>query len=205
MIIGLTGGIASGKSTVARLLKARGAVHIDSDAIVHELYADENFALRVQSLFETPILDKQGKVDRAALGKIVFGDAEALKRLEKLVHPAVANLRGEKLRANADAKCIVYEAVKLIEAGQAEKCDVVWCVWSNPEVQLRRLMETRNLSEEQARARLVHQPPLEAKRELLSRSANQVPFIVIENNGTLQELEAAVSRQWRKMMLDTRC
>ena len=201
MLIGLTGGIASGKSTVARLLKERGAVHLDADALVHELYADENFAARVQSLFETPILDAQGLVERAQLGKIVFDDAKALKRLEKLVHPAVARLRDEKLRENADAECIVLEAVKLVEARQAEKCDVVWCVWSNPAVQLRRLMETRNLSEAEARARLAHQPPLEVKRELLKheslkRRANQVPFVVIENNGTLQELEEAVGEQW---------
>ncbi|HEY0076778.1 MAG TPA: dephospho-CoA kinase, partial [Abditibacteriaceae bacterium] len=85
MILGLTGGIASGKSTVARLLKERGAVHIDADTIVRELYADTQFAGQVQALFEKPILDNRGEVDRARLGQIVFNDAEALNRLEKLV------------------------------------------------------------------------------------------------------------------------
>ncbi len=198
MLIGLTGGIASGKSTVARLLKERGAVHIDADAIVHELYADTKFAAQVQSLFESPVLDAQGRVDRAQLGKIVFADAEALKRLENLVHPAVRQWRDAKLRENADAKCIVYEAVKLIESLQTVKCDVIWCVFSEPAIQMRRLMETRNLSEAEARSRLAHQPPLTEKRLLLQQSANEVPFLVIENNGTLEELEAKVEKQVRQ-------
>ena len=192
MILGLTGGIASGKSTVARLLKERGAVHIDADALVHELYAQSHFAAQVQSLFETPILDCQGRVDRKALGQIVFNDAETLKRLESLVHPAVAQLRNQRLQENAGARCIVLEAVKLIEAGQAEKCDLVWCVWSEPEMQLRRLMQNRHLNEDEARARLAHQPSLESKRMLLNSGTDAVPFIVIENNGTLEQLEAKI-------------
>jgi dephospho-CoA kinase len=203
MLLGLTGGIASGKSTVARLLVERGAVHIDADALVHELYADKDFALGVQALFAKPILDDQRQVDRVALGKIVFNDAEALSRLEKLVHPAVRELRAAKLHESAGAKCIVLEAVKLIEAGHADKCDEVWCVWSEPEIQVQRLMKKRHLTQSEARARLAHQPPLEAKRHLLEQSANVVPFIVIENNGTLRALEIQVEKQWKRVMQDT--
>lgn len=199
MIIGLTGGIASGKSSVARLLKERGAVHIDADAIVRELYADTQFARQVQTLFKVPILDNQGAVDRARLGQIVFNDAEALNRLEKLVHPAVAQLRIQKMQDNADAIGIVWEAVKLVEAGQADKCDVVWCVWSQADIQLHRLMQNRHLSESEARARLAHQPSCESKRALLQAGANAIPFVLIENNGSLEELEAKVEAEWKKL------
>jgi dephospho-CoA kinase len=199
MIIGLTGGIASGKSTVARLLKERGAVHIDADAIVRELYADNQFGRQVQTLFEEPILNNRGEVDRALLGEIVFNDAEALKRLEKLVHPAVAQLRIQKMQDNADAIGIVWEAVKLIEAGQADKCDVVWCVRSQPDIQLHRLMQNRHLSESEARTRLAHQPSCESKRALLQAGANAIPFVLIENNGSLEELEAKVEAEWEKL------
>lgn len=199
MILGLTGGIASGKSTVARLLKERGAVYIDADALVHELYADTQFARQVQALFDVPVLNEQGIVDRRKLSQLVFNDSEALKRLEALVHPAVTQLRAQKMRDNADAPYIVYEAVKLIEAGQTEKCDVVWCIWSKPEIQLKRLMENRSLNETEAHSRLAHQPSLESKRVLLESSANPVPFVLIENNGTLAELEAKVEAEWKKL------
>lgn len=177
-------------------------MHIDADALVHELYADQNFALQVQSLFKTPILDEAGRVDRIVLGQVVFGDAIAMQSIEELVHPAVAKLRDKKIKAHSAAKCIVYEAVKLIEAWQSIKCAVVWCVWSEPEIQVRRLMEKRHLSESEARLRLAHQPTLETRRQLLAARTNQVPFVVIENNGTIEELEATVEREWQRLQLD---
>jgi dephospho-CoA kinase len=198
LLLGLTGGIACGKSTVARLLAARGAVLIDSDALVHELYADRAFALGVAQLFDEPILRDDGSVDRVALGKIVFNDAEKLRALESLVHPAVAALRAEKLRA-AEAlapPAIVLEAVKLLEAGHAQICDAAWCVLCDETVQLRRLMKNRGLSESEARVRLAHQPSLESRRAL----ANGKPFVVIENNGTLPELEERVESAWQKFL-----
>lgn len=199
MLLGLTGGIASGKSTVARLLHARGAVHIDSDALVHELYADKNFAAQVQGLFDLLVLDENGQVNRVALGNIVFKDAEALRRLEQLVHPAVRDLRGAKLKQHEKADCIVIEAVKLIEAGHADLCDEIWCVWSNENNQVRRLMQKRNLSEAEARDRLAHQPTLKQKRALLQQNTNAVPFIVIENNSTHEDLERTVEAQWKRV------
>lgn len=200
MLLGLTGGIACGKSTVAQLLQERGAVFIDSDALVHELYSDPHFALQVQVLFQQPILDEEGHVSRAALGEIVFKDASALLRLEQLVHPAVRDLRGFKLKQHANARCIVLEAVKLIEAGHSDLCDEIWCVWCDKDVQVRRLMENRYLTQPEAISRLAHQPSLEKKREILSQNANDAPFIVIENNGTPEELEVEVEKQWLRIM-----
>ena len=199
-LLGLTGGIACGKSSVARLLAARGAAVIDADSLVHELYADPEFAAQVAALFEAQVRRCDGTINREALGKIVFADAEALRRLEALVHPAVAALRDEKLRAVAEQTprppAVVLEAVKLIEAGQASSCAAVWCVMCAPEVQLQRMMTTRGLSEEAARARLAHQPSLETKLALLGN----VPLVLIENNGTLNELEARVEEEWQAFL-----
>ena len=200
LLLGLTGGIACGKSTVARLLAERGAVVLDADALVHELYADPDFAARVAALFDAPVQRDDGTIDRVALGHLVFADAEALRRLEALVHPAVEALRDEKLHVlhGADPRppAIVIEAVKLVEAGQGAHCAAVWCVSCAREVQLRRLMATRGLSEEAARARLAHQPPLEAKQALLG----PVPLVLIENSGTPQELEARVDKEWQAFL-----
>ena len=196
-LLGLTGGIACGKSSVARLLAARGAAVVDADALVHELYADADFAARVAALFELPVRAADGSIDRAALGRIVFADKTALRRLESLVHPAVAALRDEKLREVAKLAprppAVVLEAVKLIEAGQAESCAAVWCVVCDPDVQLRRLISTRGLSDADARARLANQPSLQEKLAL----ANDLPLIFIENNGTPDELQRRVDGEWK--------
>lgn len=198
ILIGLTGGIACGKSTVARLLEEHGAILLDSDAIVHELYAESEFAGSVQKLFPVPVLAESGAVDRVALGKIVFADALAMRQLEKLVHPAVRQRRDEKLQVlkSSPAPAIVLEAVKLIEAGHAELCNVVWCVWCDEKIQLRRLMEKRGLSEEGARVRLASQPSLKTKRALM----NDKPLTIIENNGTLDDLKARVDQEWTRVL-----
>jgi dephospho-CoA kinase len=203
-ILGLTGDIACGKSTVAALLENFGASVLDADVLVHELYADLAFASQVAALFPARVLDARGAVDRKALGKVVFGDAAALRQLEALVHPAVATLRAEKLRVLRAQKpapqAVVIEAVKLIESGQATVCEEVWCVTSTPEIQLRRLMEARALGESEARARLQAQPSREAKRARMEYSAPGVPLVFIENNASLQELRQVVEAQWRRFI-----
>lgn len=195
--LGLTGSIACGKSTVARLLAARGAVVIDADALVHELYATPAFAVQVEALFDTPLRAADDSIDRGALSRIVFADKTALARLESLVHPAVAGLRDERLRQAAQLvprpPVVVYEAVKLVEAGLSATCEAIWCVVCDPEVQLRRLISTRGLSEADARARLANQPPLQEKMALV----NDVPLIFIENNGTLEDLQRRVDDEWK--------
>ncbi|HEX8235103.1 MAG TPA: dephospho-CoA kinase [Abditibacteriaceae bacterium] len=201
-LLGLTGNIACGKSTVARLLQARGAHVIDADLLVRELYAQPEFVRRVESLFAHRVLDgslvaADGSVDRTALGALVFNDAEALRRLEALVHPAVAALREQKIRelkATAQPPAVVLEAVKLIESGQAASCDVVWWVTCRESVQKERLMHNRGLDEAAATRRLAQQPSPQKKRALLG----DVPLVEIENNGSLRELEARVEAEWSK-------
>lgn len=204
-ILGLTGGIACGKSSVAQMLAGFGAQIIDADQLVRELYSDAAFARSVAELFEdASLLTPQNTVDRDALGLKVFKDAAALRRLEVLVHPAVAALREEKLRALRQSEsvppAVVLEAVKLIESGQARGCDAVWCLTCAPAMQLERMMHTRGLSAIEAWARMEHQPPIEGKPALLQQSAGAIPFVLIENNGTREELEAKVAAEWQALM-----
>lgn len=211
-VLGLTGDIACGKSTVAQILSERGAHVIDADLLVRELYSDPIFARRVVELFAdhfagnsaTSVLSlthHDGSINRAALGDLVFSDPRALRQLEALVHPAVALLRDEKLqtlhRLDAPPAVVVLEAVKLIESGQARDCDVVWCVTCRPDFQAQRLMDKRGLSAAAARARVAAQPGLKAKRAALGA----VPFVEIENNGSLDELTCRVQAELAKIVV----
>ncbi len=197
-ILGLTGDIACGKSTVARILAEGGAATLDSDLLVHDLYADFSFAGHVQELFDTDVRSGDGAIDRAKLGAVVFAKEEKLRLLESLVHPAVAALRWRKLRDLADSGCkaVVIEAVKLLESGQGSICDEIWCVVCSPEIQLGRLMQNRGLSKELARARLSSQPSREAKLHF----AQSTPIIWIENNASLEQLAAQVARHWTRFL-----
>jgi dephospho-CoA kinase len=212
-LLGLTGDIAAGKSTIATLLEARGAAVLDADKLVHELYGDPEFAPRVAEIFEghfwdsganqvRSLLTPEGVIDRAALGALVFRDAQALRRLEAVVHPAVAALRASKLdalRARVPRPAaVVIEAVKLIESGQHRDCDVVWWIRVSRETQMRRLMEQRGLGEMSASARLASQPEASTKRQM----AGTVPLVEIPNDGSLAELEALVEREWQQLGID---
>jgi dephospho-CoA kinase len=206
-LLGLTGNIACGKSTVARMLAARGAAHLDADLLVRALYAEPVFARRVAALFpehSARLLTPQQTVDRRALAELVFSDDAALKRLEMLVHPAVAARRAEKLRALAERqpppRVVVVEAVKLIESGQAALCDAVWCVVCPPSAQLQRLTQERGFSEAEARRRLEQQPVLEQQRRLMeSTPGRSTPFVVIANDGSLDALGKTVNEQWKAL------
>jgi dephospho-CoA kinase len=200
-LLGLTGDIASGKSSAAALLQKRGAQVIDADQLVRELYSDEEFSKRVAALFGPGVLCGENIIDRRKLGEVVFGDDVALQRLESLVHPAVAALREKKLRAmqlQNSSQVVVLEAVKLLESGQARGCAAVWCITCKPEIQLQRLMEKRGLNATAARARLASQPPRIEKQKLAE--AEKVPLIFIENNGTPRELETKIETHWREFL-----
>jgi dephospho-CoA kinase len=195
-LIGLTGNIASGKSTVASLLIQRGAAHIDADALVHEMYlpGTEVTAALVEQ-FGNGILNNEGAIDRKALGAIVFSDPAALRFVESVTHPRVGPMTIEKVQAilaDSTPPAIVLEAVKLIESGRYKMTDSVWMVVSDPAVQKQRLMEKRGWSEAEALARLAAQPPIEPR----------LPYVhvLIENNGTLEALETQVEQKWREVV-----
>lgn len=190
-ILGLTGNIASGKTTIGLMLLELGLnTYIDADAVVHELYLPgQPLPAVLAEAFGPGVLDSAGGVDRRALGALVFGSSERLRQLESLVHPVVREALLAKVRAIPDAATGVLDAIKLVESGYAPFCSGVWVVTCPPEIQLQRLIERRGLTEEEARARLAAQPPIDAKLPLATA--------VIHNDGSLENLRQQVSDAWR--------
>ena len=196
-LIGLTGNIATGKSLVARILGDLGAHVIDADALVHELQCkDTPVWARIVGEFGEEILRADGEIDRARLGALVFSDPEALHRLESIVHPAVgAEIEHQLSDLGPPAssfRVIVIEAIKLIEAGLNKRCNALWVVTSRPEVQLKRLMRTRGLSEADAQVRIAAQPPQSEKVALAD--------VLIENDTTVGDLRTQVIRHWNQIL-----
>ena len=189
-VLGLTGNIASGKTTVGLLLMELGAdIYIDADMVVHELYLPgKPLAARLAQVFGPQVLDADGGVDRRALGAIVFGDRAKLRQLEEIVHPAVRDELIRHMRELPADGIGILDAIKLIESGYAPFCHAIWVVSTPPEIQMQRLIERRNLSEQDARARLDAQPPLDAKLALATE--------VIDNRGSLDDLRQQVRAAW---------
>jgi dephospho-CoA kinase len=184
-LIGLTGNIATGKSTVARMLEELGATVIDADALVHELQRRGTPVFNdIVAAFGSSILDRAGEIDRKALGAIVFADPVQLRTLESIVHPAVLIESMQRLAA-APTPIVVYEAIKLIEAGRAEMCDALWVVTARSDVQLQRLLRDRKMSKAEARQRIEAQPPQSEKIKQAT--------VVIDNSGSLEETRRQVT------------
>ena len=190
--IGLTGNIACGKSTVGRLLVARGAEYVDADRLVHALMepgTPEN--ARIVERFGPAVRAADGRIDRAALGELVWRDPAALRDLEAILHPDVrAEIRRRMALSRAPA--VVVDAIKLIESGLLAELDGLWVVTCTPDEQLRRLMVERGLTEQQARDRIAAQSPQEEK----VRHAT----VVIDNSGSREETARQVDEAWRRMM-----
>lgn len=184
--VGLTGGIGSGKSEVARRLAAAGALVIDADAIAREVVEPGTPGLaEVVAAFGEEVLDADGRLDRPRLGGIVFSDTAKLERLNAIVHPRVAE-RTEELMARApEDAVVVYDVPLLVENGLQEMYDLVVVVDAPEELRVRRLVEDRGMPEEQARARIAAQ----ASREERLAAAD----IVVENAGSKAELDARVA------------
>lgn len=187
--IGLTGGLASGKSTVARLLAERGFIVVDADRLVAELYQPgEAGAAAVRELFGPEYLDAAGAVDRSRLAQLVFRDEAARRRLEGAIHPLVRR-RFAELAASARSP-IVLEATLLVEAGYGPDFDLVVSVEADPALRRERAI-TRGLSPEEADRRLEAQGSGETRRAAAQR--------VIVNEGSLAELEAEVDKLVREI------
>ena len=187
-LLGLTGNIACGKSTVLRQLHDLGAHVIDADALIHVILRKGGPAYwPVVSEFGPAILDASGEIERRALGRIVFADPARLRTLEQIEHPIVRRVIDEEI-ADAQELVVVLDAIKLIESGWADKCDEVWVVTCTRDQQLERLMQTRGYSREEAEGRIDAQAPQEEK---VARAD-----VVIDNSGTLEETRARVMQAW---------
>jgi len=196
-IIGLTGGIGSGKSTVASLLAELGAVIIDADKIGHEVLDTDTKARRqVVAAFGSHILNTDGLVNRKELGEIVFADRKALSRLNQIMHPLIYRVVKAKLEQYKEqgTKVVVIEAPLLIEASWATMVDTVWVVTASEANILRRLEKT-GMSGEDIMAR-IHSQSTESERV-------KVANVVINNDGSLDELKLEVNRLWRKLQFDS--
>jgi len=185
--IGLTGGIGSGKSTVAAQLAAHGAVVVDADRIAREVVAAGTPGLAaVVDAFGAGVLTDAGELDRPALAAVVFADADARRRLDAIVHPLVRERATELERAAGDA-VVVHDVPLLVETGQAASYDLVLVVEADEADRVTRLVE-RGLTENDARARIAAQASDEQRRA--------VADVVLDNRGTPDELRIQVDRFW---------
>lgn len=193
LTIGLTGNIATGKSTALAYLQQRGAAVIDADKLAHQAMMPGGSAYAaVVATFGPTIVAADGVIDRQALGAIVFADATKLAQLEAIVHPAVFELAQQSLAATT-APVVVIEAIKLLESGRLLRlCDEVWVVVADEATQLQRLMQTRGMSEAEARRRMAAQSPQAEKVKYATR--------VIENNGNWRTLHTHLDSIWNELM-----
>jgi dephospho-CoA kinase len=193
LLVGLTGGIGSGKSTAARLLDRRGAVVIDADQLAREAVATgtEGFA-KVVEAFGPGVVGPDGDLDRAALATDVFSDPSRKATLEAIVHPEVAKRFAERLEPYRDTdRLVVYVTPLLAELGLAPAFDVVVVVTASPRLRVSRVASERDLSPEDVRRRMAAQATDEQRAE--------VADVLLDNDGALGDLERQVDRLWREL------
>jgi dephospho-CoA kinase len=192
LLFGVTGNIACGKSTVdAMLHELAGATIIDADRVTHDLLRDDSTVRdAIVNAFGSATLSDDGRIDRRSLGRIVFADPRALRRLEAIVHPAVRRQIRAELANMPEDSIAVIDAVKLLEGELGTLVQSVWWVTARPEQQLDRLIRLRGLTEADARARIAAQPALERWRDRVN--------VVIDNSGSLAE-----TRDQVRMALDS--
>lgn len=187
-IIGLTGNIATGKSAIMKLAAEQGALAIDADNIVHEILdTDEAVQSAVAGAFGPTVRSADGRINRAALGEIVFQDAAALRALEAIVHPAVQREVWSRIQ-QSPSSVIMIEAIKLLEGKLRVICSAIWVTDCSRERQLARLQVCRGLDEATAVTRVDAQAPQEEK----VRQAD----VVIDTGGLMEETREQFRRAW---------
>lgn len=191
--MGLTGGVASGKSTVSAMLRELGAVVIDADQLAREVVAAGTEGLaEIVAAFGDDVLTRDGELDRPAMGALVFADEEARRRLEAIIHPRV-RARGAELEAGAGPDAVVVHDIPLLaETGQAGSFDAVVVVDVPVETQVQRMTELRGMSREEAQARIDAQA---AREERLAVATH-----VIDNTGTLEDLRDRVTEVFEELV-----
>ena len=196
-VIGLTGGIGSGKSTVAQFLAELGAVVLDADKVGHVAFKPGTEAWReVVAAFGRQILTPDGEIDRRKLGEVVFGNPEALLRLNQIMHPQIGKMVKAQLEEyrRQGVKIVVFEIPLLLETGGASLVGEVWVTVASESTVLRRLEERSGLSGQQSLARIRSQMSNEER----VKHADEV----INNDGSLDELKAKVKELWGKLERD---
>ncbi|PID84988.1 MAG: dephospho-CoA kinase [Chloroflexi bacterium] len=191
VIIGLTGNIATGKSAVMHLAAEQGANTIDADKIVHELMNhDPNIQAAIAVAFGSDVRKENGSIDRKKLGEIVFSDANALKDLEAMIHPAVRQVVAERIQ-QSEAPIVVIEAIKLLEGDLKNACHQIWVTRCTKKRQMQRLMICRGWDAELSATRVKAQPPQEEKIAMAD--------IVIDTNGLMAGTETQFFEAWARL------
>ena len=189
-VIGITGNMGTGKSTVLRMLEKLGAKAIDADLLVHLVMAKGTTVYEeVVVAFGEGILGPKGEIDRKRLAALVFSDGEALKRLEAIIHPVVESLIWE-IAEGAEEEVVAIEAIKLLEASTERGWDALWVVTGRSEEQRERV-RAQGLSEEEIEGRLKAQGPISEKIKAAD--------VIVDNSGSREETWEQVKREWEKM------
>lgn len=193
-VIGLTGGIGSGKSTVSQFLKELGAVIIDADKVGHEAFKPDTKAWReVVATFGQQILAPGGEIDRARLGKIVFSDSQSLSRLNQIMHPRMYDMMKAQIEEyrRQGVGVVVLEAAILIEANWTSLVDEVWVTVVSEAAVLERVKQQRGLDEKQILARI--------RSQLTNEERVKHADVVITNDVDLEDMKAKVKELWDKL------
>jgi dephospho-CoA kinase len=194
-VIGLVGGIGSGKTTAAEILAGLGARVLNADLIGHEVYLPGTAGFdAVVGAFGSDVVGDDGRIDRKRLGAIVFADPAKLRRLNGIVHPLIKEeiaRRIEATRTANDVRAVVVEAAILLEAGWRDLVDEVWVVCADPAHVVRRLAEQRGLAGDEVEARIA--------RQMGDAERRAKADVVIENRGTREDLRAAIEARWRAL------
>jgi len=193
LLVGLTGGIGAGKSTVSALLAERGAVIVDADRIARELQAPGSPVLAAMAdRFGAHIIDASGALDRAAVAQIVFTDREALEDLNRIVHPAMHDEITAQIEAHRDSDRVVILDFPLLAENPREGLDAIVVIDVDPEIAVARLVDQRGLDEDDARARIASQASRAERLEIASH--------VIDNSGDPVALTARVDELWADLI-----
>ncbi|HPN24385.1 MAG TPA: dephospho-CoA kinase [Syntrophales bacterium] len=194
--VGLTGGIASGKSTVVRMLVEKGAFVVDHDRLAHMVYEPGGPSYgAIIARFGREVLAPGGKIDRKKLGEIVFKNSGKLQDLNAIVHPVVLaewKKRLAEIEKQNPAAIVLSDVPLLIEVGWQDRVDLVLLVYASPRLQVERIMKRDGYTEKEARARVDAQMPMEEKR--------RYAHLIVENNGILEDLQKQVDAVWVELV-----
>lgn len=190
-VLGITGGIASGKSLVTKVFQEQGFPVYDADQIVHSLYQNPDIIKAISTRFPSTL--EQGVINRRTLGDLVFNDPVAKKDLETILHPKVYESFKQAILNHSNQPWVVLDIPLLYETGGASLCDMVLVVYVDPDTQIKRLMSRNHLNETEARARITAQMPLHEKMQLAD--------IVINNSGSIQKTLESVHEVIDKILI----
>ncbi len=198
IVIGLTGNLGAGKSTVGRIAGELGARVIDSDQTVRHLLAnDRELAASIERAFGAEVM-LDGRPDRAALARVVFDDPAKLARLEEAIYPRVGERTAEWLAEASAAPATVIEAIKIVEGPNVDRLDALWLVVATPEIQIQRATATGRISAAEARQRLVVQSSPDDKELLFRTRRPGRPVWRIDNSADVEALRQRVAAVWRE-------